>query len=58
MDFTTVFRPLIYKDRDDIDDFPVDETDNTDYLTMESVFMEKLEYTAEPTPLCKTKQRT
>ena len=55
MDFTTVFRPLIYKDRDDIDDFPVDETDNTDYLTMESVFMEKLEYTAEPTPLCKTK---
>lgn len=43
MDYTTVYRPLIYKDRDDIDDFPVDETDNTDYLTMESVFMEKLE---------------
>lgn len=43
MDYTTVFRPLIYKDRDDIDDFPVDETDSTDYLTMESVFMEKLE---------------
>lgn len=43
MDYTTVFRSLIYKDRGDIDDFPVDETDNTDYLTMESVFMEKLE---------------
>lgn len=43
MDYTTVFRPLIYKDREDIDDFPVDETDNTNYLTMESVFMEKLE---------------
>ena len=43
MDYTTVFRPLIYKDREDIDDFPVDETDDTRYLTMESVFMEKLE---------------
>lgn len=43
MDYTTVFRPLIYKDRNDIDDFPVDETDNTNYLTMESVFMGKLE---------------
>ena len=43
MDYTTVYRPLIYKDRDDIDEFPVDETDSTDYLTMESVFMEKLE---------------
>lgn len=43
MDYTTVFRPLIYKDRKDIDEFPVDETDNTDYITMESVFMEKLE---------------
>ena len=43
MDYTTVFRPLIYKDRKDIDEFPVDETDSTDYLTMESVFMEKLE---------------
>ena len=43
MDYTTVFRQLIYKNREDIDDFPVDETDNTDFLTMESVFMEKLE---------------
>ena len=43
MDYTIVFRQLIYKDRTDIDDFPVDETDNTDFLTMESVFMEKLE---------------
>ncbi len=43
MDYTTVFRPLIYKDREDIDDFPVDETDNIKYLTMETVFMEKLE---------------
>lgn len=43
MDYTIVFRQLIYKDREDIDDFPVDETDNTDFLTMESVFMEKLE---------------
>jgi len=43
MDYTTVFRQLIYKDRKDIDEFPVDETDNTDFLTMESVFMEKLE---------------
>lgn len=43
MDYTTVFRQLIYKDREDIDEFPVDETDNTDFLTMESVFMEKLE---------------
>jgi len=43
MDYTTVFRPLIYKDREDIDEFPVDETNNPDYLTMESVFMEKLE---------------
>lgn len=43
MDYTIVFRQLIYKDRDDIDEFPVDETDNTDFLTMESVFMEKLE---------------
>ena len=43
MDYTTVFRPLIYKDRENIDDFPVDETDNDKYLTMESVFMEKLE---------------
>lgn len=43
MDYTTVFRPLIYKDREDIDDFPVDETDNDKYLTMETVFMEKLE---------------
>lgn len=43
MDYTIVFRQLIYKDRTDIDEFPVDETDNTDFLTMESVFMEKLE---------------
>jgi len=43
MDYTIVFRQLIYKDRKDIDEFPVDETDNTDFLTMESVFMEKLE---------------
>ena len=43
MDYTTVFRPLIYKDREDIDDFPVDETDDTDFITMEAVFMEKLE---------------
>ncbi|UKK57820.1 hypothetical protein [Prevotella communis] len=43
MDYTTVFRQLIYKDREDIDEFPVDETDNTDFFTMESVFMEKLE---------------
>ena len=43
MDYTTIYRPLVYKDREDIDDFPVDETDNTDFLTMESVFMEKLE---------------
>lgn len=43
MDYTTVFRPLIYKDREDIDDFPVDETDDTDFITMESVFMERLE---------------
>ena len=43
MDYTTVFNPLIYKDRKDIDEFPVDETDNTDSLTMESVFMEKIE---------------
>lgn len=43
MDYTTVYRPLIYKDRNDIDDFPVDETDDVKYLTMESVFMEKLE---------------
>ena len=43
MDYTTVFRPLIYKDRENIDDFPVDETDDDKYLTMESVFMEKLE---------------
>lgn len=43
MDYTTVFRQLIYKDRKDIDEFPVGETDNTDFLTMESVFMEKLE---------------
>lgn len=43
MDYTTVYRPLIYKDREDIDDFPVDETDDTNYLTMESVFMNKLE---------------
>ena len=43
MDYTIVFRQLIYKDRTDIDDFPVDETDNTDFLTMESVFMEKKE---------------
>lgn len=43
MDYTIVFRQLIYKDREDIDDFPVDETDNTDFLTMESVFMEELE---------------
>ena len=43
MDYTTVFRQLIYKDRKDIDEFPIDETDNTDFLTMESVFMEKLE---------------
>ena len=43
MDYTTVYRSLIYKDREDIDDFPVDETDNTDYITMESVFLERLE---------------
>ena len=43
MDYTTIYRPLVYKDREDIDEFPVDETDNTDFLTMESVFMEKLE---------------
>ena len=43
MDYTTVFRPLIYKDREDIDDFHVDETDDTDFITMEAVFMEKLE---------------
>lgn len=43
MDYTTVFRPLIYKDREDIDDFPVDETNDTDFITMEAVFMEKLE---------------
>ena len=43
MDYTTVYRPLIYKDREDIDDFPVDETDDAEYITMESVFMEKLE---------------
>lgn len=43
MDYTTVCRQLIYKDREDIDDFPVDETDNIEYITMESVFMEKLE---------------
>jgi hypothetical protein len=43
MDYTTIYRPLVYKDREDIDDFPVDETDNIDYLTMEAVFMEKLE---------------
>ena len=43
MDYTTVFRPLIYKDRENIDDFPVDETDDTDFITMEAVFMEKLE---------------
>lgn len=43
MDYTTISRQLIYKDREDIDEFPVDETDNTDFVTMESVFMEKLE---------------
>ena len=43
MDYTTVFRPLIYKDREDIDDFPVYEVENADFLTMEAVFMEKLE---------------
>lgn len=43
MDYTTVFRQLIYKDREDIDDFPVDETDNTDFISMEAVFLEKLE---------------
>lgn len=43
MDYTAVFRPLIYKEREDIDDFPVDETDDIKYLTMETVFMGKLE---------------
>lgn len=43
MDYTTVYRPLIYKNREDIDDFPVDETSSPEWLTMEAVFMEKLE---------------
>jgi hypothetical protein len=41
MDFTKIPRIIIYKDRDDIDDFPVDSS--FDFNSMEEAFMDDLE---------------
>lgn len=40
MDFTKIPRIIIYKDRDDIDDFPVDSS--FDFNSMEEAFMDDL----------------
>ena len=41
MDYTKIHRELIYKDRRDLDDFPVDE--GFDFQSMEEVFLDALE---------------